>query len=310
MKKAAYRTGYTLLALFLVFNLLMIIQAYKTSRFQNLPPSGKPAKQSLPSFIFTGLDLYKKKVEKKPSIPYQTVIIKNNINQKLEGWYIPHRAAKGTMILFHGHGCTKADILPETEYFHSLGYNTFSIDFRAHGNSEGELCTIGYDETGDIKAAYNWVQQKGERNILLWGVSMGAASLLKAIPEYHLQPQKLILECPFGSMEDAIEGFLRKMSIPTPVISQELVFWGSTLNGMWGYGYRPADYARQVGGPVLLNWGARDQRVLRDETDSIYNALASKNKKLVIYNNSGHQSYCSREPEKWKASVTSFLAAK
>ena len=307
MKKFLIRFGYFLVAMFFIFNILIIIQAYKTSRFQEIPASGIPQKQSLSSFIFTGLNLYKKKIDTLPSVPFKTIYLTNDIGQKLEAWYIPAKNAKGTVLLFHGHGSSKGKILPETEYFNKLGYNAFSIDFRAHGNSEGEKCTIGYDETGDIKAAYDWVEKTGEKNKVLWGVSMGAASLLKAIPQYHLKPQKLILECPFGSMEDAVSGFLRKMKIPTPVLSEELLFWGSAINGMWGYNYLPIDYAKEIRLPVLLNWGKKDNRVLRNETESIYQNLATKNKKLVIYNYSGHQSYCRNEPLKWKANIAGFL---
>ncbi len=285
-----------------------MIQAYKTSRFKELPASGFPPKQSLPSFIFTGLDLYKKKIDTLPSVPYQTVYLKNNVGQKLEGWYIPATENKGTVLLFHGHGSSKSKILPETEYFHQLGYNTFSIDFRAHGNSEGEICTIGYDETEDIKVAYEYISRKGEKKPILWGISMGAASLLKAIPEYKLHPYKLIIECPFGSMEAAVSGFLRKMDMPTPVVSDELLFWGSTFNGMWGYDYKPTEYALDIHIPVLLNWGEKDKRVLRAETDSIYKNLGTSNKHLVVYKKSGHESYCRNEPEKWKASIAGFLA--
>jgi uncharacterized protein len=307
MKKILVRFGYFLVALFIIFNVLVIIQAYKTSRFQEIPANGIPQKQSLSSFIFTGLDLYKKKIDTLPSVPFKTIYIINDVGQKLEAWYIPARKAKGTVLLFHGHGSSKGKILPETEYFNKLGYNTFSIDFRAHGNSEGEKCTIGYDETGDIKAAYDWVEKTGEKNKVLWGVSMGAASLLKAIPQYDLKPQKLILECPFGSMEDAVDGFLRKMKIPSTMLSEELLFWGSAINGMWGYNYVPSDYAKEIRLPVLLNWGKKDNRVLRNETQAIYQNLAGKDKKLVIYNYSGHQSYCRNEPLKWKANIAGFL---
>jgi esterase/lipase len=60
--------------------------------------------------------------------------------------------------------------------------------------------------------------------------------------------------------------------------------------------------------PVLLQWGKNDRRVSTAETNAIFKNLASKNKKLVVYEDSGHESYCNREIEKWKTEVKAFLA--
>ncbi|MCY7350950.1 MAG: hypothetical protein LH606_09805 [Cytophagaceae bacterium] len=49
--------------------------------------------------------------------------------------------------------------------------------------------------------------------------SMGAAVLLKAIPEYNLQPGRVILECPFTSMRSAVQGRLRTMHLPASPLS-------------------------------------------------------------------------------------------
>ena len=84
------------------------------------------------------------------------------------------------------------------------------MDFRAHGNSGGNTCTIGYRETEDVKLAYNFIEDKGEKNIVLWGISMGAATVARAIDEDHLQPSKVILEMPFATMENAVEGQLKR----------------------------------------------------------------------------------------------------
>ena len=40
------------------------------------------------------------------------------------------------------------------------------VDFRAHGNSDGNTCTIGYDESEDVKLAYDYISNKGEKNIV------------------------------------------------------------------------------------------------------------------------------------------------
>ena len=85
-----------------------------------------------------------------------------------------------------------------------LGYNVFLIDFRAHGNSEGNTCTIGFDEAEDVRIVYDHIKAGGEKNIVLWGVSLGAATITRAVSKYGCKPEKIILELPFGSIEEAV----------------------------------------------------------------------------------------------------------
>ena len=91
-------------------------------------------------------------------------------------------------------------MLSEAAEFRYLKFDVLLVDFRAHGNSEGNTTTIGYREAEDLKLAYDWVTNRGEKNIYLWGTSMGAVVVAKAINDYSLKPAGIILEMPFRSM--------------------------------------------------------------------------------------------------------------
>ncbi len=256
-----------------------------------------------------GFRVPKRPVKEVPDFPYQKIQLKNANNQILVGWLSPAQGkSKGTVILWHGHGSNKSRVLAEARYFHELGYQTVLFDFRSHGESQGNVCTIGYHETDDVKTVYKWVKAKGESNIILWGMSMGAATILKAVPEFELKPSKVLIECPFGSLEDAIEGRLRSLHIPAQPFSSLLLFYGSMERSMDGWAYQPASYARQLNMPVLLQWGRSDPRVSQAETQLIFANLRAKKKRLVIYEESGHQSFCRHETDKWKKEVSDFLA--
>ncbi|GAB3342430.1 alpha/beta hydrolase [Larkinella ripae] len=308
-------TGLALLVLFVLLNIILAFHAARFTYFFDNPdktPSKKSETYSTGDKLnaaFFGLKLKKSVVSNYPKMPFETIRLTNEYNQKLEGWYIPVENARGTVILAHGHASTKASILCEMDYFHQLGYTTLSFDFRAHGNSEGNICTIGYRETNDLKAAYDFVTRTGEKNIIFWGASMGAATILKAIPEHNLKPKQVILECPFASLYDAVQGRLRSMHIPAHPASELLLLWGGLQRGISGYSFRPSEYAKQLTMPVLLNWGINDPRVLRHETDAIFENLGSIQKQLVIFEKSGHQSYCTVEPDKWRATISRFLQA-
>lgn len=302
--------------LLLVFGLLNLVLAFHAYRFtyfyetREAPwrrPEDIPFSERLTQAL-TGFRFGKRPVAEFPEKPFETVFLRNERGQRLEAWYTRADQPKGTVLLFHGHASNKGGIRQEQAYFRALGFNTLAVDFRAHGNSEGNVCTIGYREVGDVKAAWDFVRQRGERNVVLWGVSMGAAAVLKALHDFpEIRPGRVILECPFGSLQAAVDGRLRSMHLPTVPFTQLLLLWGSAERAMWGFGFRPDAYARAVRCPVLLQWGALDNRVLRPETDAIVANLAAKDKTLVVFGKSGHQSFCQNEPAQWRAGVARFL---
>ncbi|MEY2917569.1 MAG: hypothetical protein RIS73_1283, partial [Bacteroidota bacterium] len=237
----------------------------------------------------------------------EKVILTTRDKIKLEGWYTAVDSAKGTVCMFHGHGGKKSGNNAEAEAFRKMGYNTFQIDFRAHGSSSGNTCTIGYDESEDVKLAYDFISTKGEKNIILWGISMGAATITKAINDFALQPQKVILEMPFGTIEDAVKGRLKLMGLPAQPIATLLTFWGGVEHGFWAFNMQPQEYAKKITCPVLLQWGANDPRVSKNEEDILFTNLATKNKKFVVYNTAAHESLCKKENEKWVGEIAAFL---
>lgn len=299
------------------------MHAWKFTHFYDDPALRKPSEPGLlatTSFILAGNKIPRRLNDSVPSVPFTTVPLSTDDGLELQGWSIPcfgfyedslatlrstMNYHKGTVILFHGHASCRSAILPEAKAFLKMGYHVFMIDFRAHGNSGGEQCMIGMKESADVKAAYDYVVKSGEKNIILFGVSMGAATVTKAINDYHITPSKVILEMPFGSMLQATRGKLAIMGLPG-AIAPLLTFWGGTLNGEWAFNYQPANYAQQFSCPVLLQWGRNDPRVTMAETNAIYNNIKSS-KKLVVYEQSGHESLLKKEPVKWFENVKLFL---
>ena len=300
----------TVIVLFILLNVITIFQAYKLTHFYDkgevavVPQSQKTGWDKTKDILF-GFNSVKKK-NTAPDTAYSTIYLTTKDSLKLQAWMIPVANAKGTVLLFHGHAGNKTDVIKEAYEFNKLGYNTFLLDFRAHGNSEGNTCTIGYNESEDVKLAYDYVKANGEKNIILWGISLGAATITKSIHDYGIQPSKVILEMPFGSLPDAVEGRIRMMHLPPQPLSTLLTFWGGTIRGFWAYNLKPTEYAKDIKCPVLLQWGLHDPRVTEAETNELYSNIATQ-KKLVVYQNSGHESLYKKEPEKWIAEVSAFL---
>lgn len=302
----------TLVFGFVLVNVIVAFHAYKFTHFYNHGEINvkKPAEKSgwdKTKEILFGINAVKQKNTIAPDSSFQTIYLKTKDSLKLEAWYIKADSAVGTVCLFHGHGGTKSGVFKESEEFRKMRYNTLLLDFRAHGNSQGNTTTIGYDETEDVKLAYDYIKTIGEKNIVLWGISMGASTITKAIKDYRLQPKKVILEMPFGTIEDAVEGRLKLMRLPPQPIATLLTFWGGTEHGFWAFGMKPQEYVKSISCPVLLQWGKSDPRVTRAEEDILFNNIPGSDKKFVVYETAGHESLCKKEPEKWRTEVAAFL---
>ena len=298
--------------IFVLLNIMAAFHAYKFTHFYaGIPQVKKPEQMSFSekaSAIFVGVKYSKSKVVDSFQVKHETITLKTKDSVRLESWYAKADSnAKGTVVMFHGHGSSKSGIIKEATAFHEMGWHVLMTDFRAHGNSEGEVCTIGYDESKDVKAAYDFVKASGEKNIVLWGISLGASTILSAMDQFNIKPNKLILEMPFGTLKEGVTGRVKMMHIPAEPMSTLLTFWGGIEQRNWAFDFRPQDFASKVNCPVLLQWGLNDPRVTQAETNTIYKNLASHNKFLMIYAQSAHQSLCKNENAKWMSTVGGFL---
>lgn len=313
MKKITRYFLRVVLFLFVLVNIITAFHAYKFTHFYDadevvVKKSADKTKWDIAKEVFFGINMVKLADKPVADTALHTINFYTNDSIKIEAWYLPVAGiAKGTVLLFHGHGSNKYGVISEAEAFRKMGYHTLLTDFRAHGNSGGNTCTIGYHETEEIKLAYDYIKYKGEKNVILWGISMGAAAITKAMNDYTLQPSKIILEMPYGSIVEAAGGRIKKMGVPKQPLAIFITFWGGVEHGFWAFNMNPATFAKKITVPVLLQWGANDPRVSRAETDRIYTNLSGE-KKLVVYENSVHESLCKKENTKWLNEVQDFLS--
>jgi uncharacterized protein len=302
----------TFIAVFAVLNIMAAFHAWKFTHFYDDPALKRPKPDKMGGWdktkaILFGIRYPKSQNTVTPDSGFTTVTLTTPDEVKLSSWHFKKQTSKGTVALFHGHASSKSKIIEEAIALYNMGYNVLLTDFRAHGNSEGNTCTIGYDEANDVKAVYDYITSAGEKNIILWGISLGAATITRAVSEYKLQPAKIILEMPFGRLTDAVKGRVRLMGLPEQPTASLLTFWGGAEQGFWGFNHSPVDYAKNIHCPVLLQWGRNDLRVTQTETSALFENLATKQKKWVVYETAGHESLLKNQPAKWRQEVGAFL---
>lgn len=309
--------GWVLLVQFLLINISAALYAYRFTHVSN-DPALSNSKTSKNIFVktwrlFAGPRQARSIITETPSFPFDTVKLTTRSGISIDGWYSKtDSAVKGTVILFHGITANKGMIISEADEFRYLGYHVLMVDFRAHGNSAGQTTTIGSNEAEEVKLAYDFIKSKGESAIFLWGISMGAVAVSKAMADYSLEPAGVILEMPFASLQTHLQARARALGFhgfPEKPFGFFVSWWMGVERGFGGIRHKMSSYVKKINSPVLMQWGAVDDYVHKNETDKIYTAIASANKKLVVYNRAGHESLLQNDPVKWRIEVERFLMA-
>jgi pimeloyl-ACP methyl ester carboxylesterase len=314
-KKIIKRLLWTLAFIFLLMNVIAFVHAWKFTHFTNSLGEKTKSPDKLSTIqkiqaLVTGINNPRPINKQKPAGDYETIILQSN--KKIECWYLNKYHAdslKGTVIIFHGYGGEKSSIIDKAEIFDSLQYNSLLVDFMGSGGSEGNITTIGYKEAEQVKIAYEYLQNKGVNNIYLFGTSMGAAAIMKALNDYNLQPKGIIIECPFGSMHETVCARFKNMNAPCFPMAQLLVFWGGLQNDFWAFGHEPSNYAKKIDCPALLFYGEQDKNVSPKETETIYKNLKAT-KTLKTFPLAGHENYLTKYRTEWIQQVTAFLETK
>lgn len=295
----------------LTLNLIAIFHSYKFTHFSSSAqektknPNQLSLGEKLATLVF-GVSNPRPTNKRLPNKPFKRVTI--NSNHNLECWLIETPNPKGTVILFHGFSGEKSTMLDKADVFLKLGYQTLLVDFMGSGGSEGNQTTVGFLEAEQVKSCFEYVSNQTNDKVILFGTSMGAVAIMKALNDYPIKPSSIIIECPFGSMYKTVCARFKSMNAPTFPMAGLLVFWGGVQNGFWAFGHNPTEYAKNINCPTLLMHGKKDEKVSMQEINSIYSNINAQ-KELIIYPEAGHENYLAKYPAQWQNDVGLFLSS-
>ncbi|MFI5142274.1 MAG: alpha/beta hydrolase [Bacteroidia bacterium] len=295
--------------MFVAINIVACFHAYKFTHFSNSATiktkdgNKLPLTQKLGAILF-GINNPRPVNATVPQQNFKTIKLKSN--KEIECWLINSNTSIGTVILFHGYSGQKSSMLDKADVFLRLGYDVLLVDFMGSGGSEGNQTTIGFYEAQEVKTAFDYISQQGEKNIILFGTSMGAVAIMKAQNDYALNATALIIECPFGTMLQTVQARFKSMHIPIFPMANLLVFWGGLQNNFNAFKHNPTEYAKNIKCPTLLLYGQQDDKVSKIEIDSIYKNLRG-NKLLKTYPLAGHENYLTKYEKEWIKDVSDFI---
>ena len=221
----------------------------------------------------------------------------------LRGWFVPGRE-RAAVILVHGSGGNRDDILGELEILSRAGFTVLTFDWPGHGQSGGH---VEWDEPerAAMRSSIDWLSARPEVNphrIGAFGFSLGTVPLLQvAVRDPRIRA--LALAGAPSTFEEQVRQEYRKYGL----ISQLPALWADRAHGMHLGEQVPLEIVGQLAPrPLFLVLGEKDQIVLPASTRALF-AAARDPKDLLVLPGAGHGEYRSRGGAVYAEHLTMFF---
>jgi fermentation-respiration switch protein FrsA (DUF1100 family) len=232
-------------------------------------------------------------------ITYQVVTLTTADKIDLASWYT--RSENGALILVaHGYGASRSAEMHAL--FARHGYGVLSWDARAHGASQGQICTWGVREVLDVEAALDFASEQPEiDHIGAYGQSMGAVTLIEAAAPYP-QIEAIVADSAFPSIEEML---VRMVS--SPLLHPGIRFFVRWETGLSPGDLRPVDTIEAISPrPIFIFQGQADSVVPPDSAQRLYQA-AGEPCQLWTEPGVGHVGMYAAHPELFEQKVIGFF---
>ena len=212
---------------------------------------------------------------------------------ELTGWFFPNKESrniKGTVLACHGAGANRADIALMIMLLQEADFQVLCFDFRGHGESEGHTVTFGYHERKDVLGALDYLKTREDVDmdqIYGFGVSMGASSLLLALPDMP-EMKAVVVDSPFSSLDLMVHHqyrFLPKFLRPVPAAFTRWVGWLDS--GLVVSEVSPVEAIQDLDVPIFFIHGL-DDITIPPKCANILHDSYSGPKKLTLVPGAGH----------------------
>lgn len=208
----------------------------------------------------------------------------SNDKKRIYGYEIKNKS-NVWVIVVHGYTSCAFSMLSYAKEFYDMGYNVLLIDLKSHGNSDGKYIGMGYSDRLDVLNFINNLIKK-ERNckIILYGISMGASTVMYTLGEKL--PKNVVLaieDCGFSSVYDEFyyQG-KTYFNLPVKFGLNALNFFSLLITKNSIKNHSCNECLRKNKLPVLFIHGSLDKFVPFYMLDDLYNEGDFAKEKLVI----------------------------
>jgi pimeloyl-ACP methyl ester carboxylesterase len=218
---------------------------------------------------------------------YENVHFPAQDGLSLSGWFVPCAGAKQAVLLLHGHGSTRTQMLARAKLLHDHGYAVLLYDARGHGESEGSLVSFGWFEANDLLGALDWLRTRGFTEFGCIGVSQGGATVAFAAAKLR-DVHWVVLESTYPTMRNAVDRRFRlTFGLPGWLAGSAMIPFAAWHLGVSVDRISPRDFVAKLPCPVLVMNGDRDKDTFPEDAREFF-ASAREPKSFWLVPGAGH----------------------
>lgn len=255
-------------------------------------------------------DVIRVQIDDIAAYPCEEIRVSSYDKLSLHARFYKGEEGKPIVIMMHGYkGSSYTELSGAALMMLSHGLGVLVADERSHGQSEGNTISFGIKERRDCVSWVNYLKGRfgKECRVVLYGISMGAASVLMASELLSRETVKAIVaDCPYSSPEGIIKRVMKNRGLPPrtvyPVVALSALVWGRFRLGA----SRPDRAVANTEIPILLIHGENDNFVPRSMSESIKDAALAECI-LATVKGAGHGQCFAVWGEEYVKTVLSFI---
>ena len=249
-----------------------------------------------------GLLWYEQNADKKQELQIESDTL------KLFGEYYDFGGDRCAIIL-----TGRAESLPQGYYFAEpysrLGFNVLLIDSRAHGLSEGDFNTAGFEESKDVLAWAKIVYETfAPRSIMFHGICVGAAAGIFALsnddcPEYI---DGIVVEGLFTNFGESLKNHMIERKKPTFLTCQFINMWMKHYTGH-NMNFGPIDVISKINKPIMFLHGHQDFYSLPKHAQEMFDLCPAEIKMITWFDEGTHSLLRPVNKEQYDCAISHYV---
>jgi len=224
-----------------------------------------------------------------------------------EGFFFPGLRGAPTIIVCHGYGSQRSDVLTLVSALQDQQFNVFVFDFAGHGNNLPGT-TLGYREVAELRAAIAAIATRDDvdpTRFGLYGVDMGGYVVLE-VATTDPKVKAFIVDDAYSDPRAFVQSEIKRSGLTVlPMVDKVSDFGFRMVN----YPFRSqppvtGQLPATIGMPKLF-FVAEDRQVLATETMNLYNRAPDP--KQVIRTNAAYSAMSDDSRKNYETQVVGFF---
>ena len=189
------------------------------------------------------------------------------------------------------------------------GYNVLVVDPRAHGLSDGDFNTFGFEESlDDVEWVNMLVNEFGMESVIFHGICIGSAGGMLALTSGKLSDKVdgIVTEGMYPNFGESVKNHMKEQKRSTFITYPLINRWTMHLTGH-SMNRGPIDVIHKLQKPLLMLHSREDLYSTPEYAQKLYDLAGCENKRLVWFEHGKHSMLRITDTERYDYAIGEFL---